>query len=160
MAGRNKSSELPIEEQVSYDPDTGIFTWIVAKSKIVKGSRAGGLTEKGYRKIKINGKKYFEHRLAVYFMTGSWPEDEVDHINHVKDDNRWENLRPCTGQQNCWDTKGYSNTGYKGVHDMGDGRYRVKGHRDKHLCYVRDAELGALISYEYRAKYQGDFVHG
>ena len=35
---------------------------------------------------------YFTHRLAFLYMTGSIPK-EVDHINHVKPDNRWKNLR-------------------------------------------------------------------
>lgn len=152
MAGR-------IEDQISYDPITGHFHWIISKPKIQKGARAGGLTEKGYRKIRINGKKYFEHRLAVYFMTGEWPEDEVDHENKTKDDNRWDNLRPCTGQQNTWNTKAYSSTGHKGVYKV-RGKYRVKGHQDVHLCYTDDLEIAILISSEHRSKYQGEFYHG
>jgi hypothetical protein len=33
-------------------------------------------------------------------MTGMWPSEEIDHKNLIKKDNRWENLREATHQQN------------------------------------------------------------
>lgn len=142
MAGR-------IEDQVSYNPETGEFHWIIAKSKIHIGKRAGGVTERGYRKIRVDGEKYFEHRLAFYFMTGNWPSDQVDHINGIKDDNRWCNLRIANNAQNQWNSKPYSSTGHKGVYKIRN-KYRVKGHRDQHLCYTDDFELACAISAAHR----------
>jgi len=142
MAGR-------IIDQISYNPVTGMFHWIISKPKIHIGMRAGGLHTKGYRKIRINGKKYFEHRLAFLFMTGDWPEDQVDHINGVPDDNRWANLRLANNAQNQWNSKSYSSTGHKGVYKIRD-RYRVKGHQDRHLCYTDDFDLACAISAAHR----------
>lgn len=150
MAGR-------IEDQLSYDPICGHFHWMIAKPKVHIGMRAGNLTERGYRKIRINGKKYFEHRLAFYFMTGEWPKDQVDHINGITDDNSWANLREATNGQNQWNAKPYSSTGVKGVYRVRN-KYRVKGHQDKHLCYTDDFELACAISGEHREKHGEGFA--
>lgn len=82
-----------------YDPASGFFTRVNGHYRWPRGSRAGCKKPNGYRCIKIDGKAYTEHRLAFLWMTGAAP-DEVDHINRVKDDNRWENLRPCTRSEN------------------------------------------------------------
>ena len=34
-------------------------------------------------------------------MYGKWPENEIDHINGIKDDNRINNLRDVTNRQNA-----------------------------------------------------------
>lgn len=150
MAGR-------IEDQISYDPDTGIFTWTVAKPKVQKGSRAGGESERGYRKIRVNGVKYLEHRLAFYLMTGLWPKDQVDHINTIKNDNRWINLREANNAQNQWNSKAYSSTGVKGVYKVRN-KFRVKGHQDKHICYTNNFELACRLSKEHRELYGEGFA--
>lgn len=48
---------------------------------------------------------------------GDWPKDQLDHINGVRDDNRIENLREVTSQQNNFNRKPNSNStsNYKGV---------------------------------------------
>lgn len=60
----------------------------------VQGAKAGKLSpETGYVKVKIKGKKYFEHRIVWEVMKGSLKKDmDVTHINGVKHDNRIENL--------------------------------------------------------------------
>ena len=46
-------------------------------------------------------KHYYIHRLVAMTHIGEIPEGyEVDHINRIRTDNRVENLRICTGQQN------------------------------------------------------------
>jgi hypothetical protein len=51
-------------------------------------------------RIQINGKTYQAHRLAFLYMTGKFPPDEVDHINHEPSDNRFVNLRQVTRLEN------------------------------------------------------------
>ncbi len=50
-------------------------------------------------------------------MTGEWPKDQVDHINQVKDDNRWCNIRECNSSQNKGNEllRADNTSGYKGV---------------------------------------------
>jgi hypothetical protein len=81
------------------------------------GKEAGGYDDKGYRRIRIDGKIYKTHRLVWLWHTGKMPDLYVDHINHKVDDNRIENLRLATHQENK------RNSSKKGV------TYRAK--RDK-----------------------------
>jgi len=89
-----------LKELLNYDPDTGIFTWIIRRSQSVKsGSIAGGVESLGYRRITISKKRYAAHRLAFLYMVGRFPT-EIDHINHKRDDDRWCNLREVTKSEN------------------------------------------------------------
>ena len=109
--------QLELFEILNYNPETGIFTWISARPKIRIGNIAGGLCDKGYIKIKIDGKKYFAHRLAWLYMTGELPENDIDHINLIRNDNRFCNLRKATRSQNQGNQRKYINnkSGIKGV---------------------------------------------
>lgn len=106
-----------VKSILNYDPVSGIFIWIKPRPKIKIWSIAGGITELGYVKIKIDGKKYLAHRLAYLYMTGEWPKDEIDHVNMIRSDNRWENLRAATRSQNFGNQKKYKSnkSGIKGV---------------------------------------------
>lgn len=91
------NSPLTIEilkEYLSYDPENGFFTKIKRtpghKGKI--GTFAGCRSD-GFRYIRINGGKYRTKQLVWLYMTGRWPEFELEHINGTTYDNRWENLR-------------------------------------------------------------------
>lgn len=64
-------------------------------------SNSGGSYDKdGYLILKVKGRQFKAHRVAWLLCTGSWPEGEIDHINHVRDDNRIENLRVVTRADN------------------------------------------------------------
>lgn len=91
-----------IEENLEYIPGTGELVWLKdrANGKIKAGSVAGSLN-RGYRQIRIYGKWYKAHRLVWLLKTGSWPSYQIDHINRVKLDNRFENLRDVSNYQNC-----------------------------------------------------------
>lgn len=84
-----------------YDPLTGIFERAVRTSNRVKvGDRAGSLGHKGYLRIQFGGRQHYAHRLAWLYMTGQWPDGQIDHVNRIKTDNRWSNLRVVDNKTN------------------------------------------------------------
>lgn len=90
-----------------YDPDTGMFTWIVSPARHIKiGSVAGRVKitkkdGKGYRAITIKRNFCSEHRLAWLYVHGRYPDNQIDHINGDGTDNRLINLREVTANENC-----------------------------------------------------------
>lgn len=84
-----------------YEPETGIFTRKVSTSNSVKvGDAAGSQSGRGYLNITVGSRLYRAHRLAWLYVYGNWPEDQLDHINRDRADNRIENLREVTNKQN------------------------------------------------------------
>lgn len=106
-----------LRELFHYDPETGIFTRLIKLGRGGLGSEAGTIANNGYRDIAISGRKCAAHRLAWLYMTGNWPSKQIDHINGLKADNRWENLREATQSQNMANSKMKRNSqiGLKGV---------------------------------------------
>lgn len=70
----------------------------------------------GYYQTMVRGKHYLLHRLVWLYHYGRFAK-EIDHINGNKKDNRIENLRSCTRQENLYNSKKRKDnkTGYKGV---------------------------------------------
>jgi len=107
-----------LKQHLSYDPSTGFFTRLVAKSNAVKvGDIAGSKDKNGYITLMVKGKLYKGHRLAWLYTHGNWPIYEIDHINGKKDDNRLCNLRDVekwVNQHNRGANK-TNTSGFKGV---------------------------------------------
>ncbi len=101
-----------------YEEESGLFTWLVVRKKGCKiGALAGSSRKDGYLQIKINGKLYLAHRLAWFYMTGKWPEKEIDHKNTITSDNAWSNLREADRSRNMWNKSKHAknSSGLKGV---------------------------------------------
>lgn len=90
-----------LREVLSYNKETGLFVWITrAARRIQVGDIAGKPHGAGYISIGIDGQQYLTHRLAWLWMTGEWPWYQIDHVNRIRVDNRWDNLRSATPVQN------------------------------------------------------------
>ena len=114
--------DLPTQESVQavlhYDPKTGVFTNRVDRNpRALKGSVAGYINTIGYTVIQIGGRKLHAHRLAWLYMTGEWPAHEIDHVNRIRSDNRFVNLRQATSTQNKHNTtdRVTNTSGHRGV---------------------------------------------
>lgn len=69
-----------LRELVSYDPETGIFTWLRNTRQTKAGTVAGRPRKDGIR-IGLDGARYLAHVIAWFYMTGEWPEPEIDRLN-------------------------------------------------------------------------------
>jgi hypothetical protein len=72
----------------------------------------------GYRRVKIKGHPFTEHRVIWKLHYGTEPPPYVDHRNTDKTDNRIANLRETTRRQNCHNSRlsKRNTSGFKGVH--------------------------------------------
>lgn len=90
-----KLTQERLKEILSYDPETGIFTWLISRGRSAKAGRIAGTTNKTdkHRYIGVDGKRYAASRLAWLYVEGYFPEHDIDHRNRISDDDKWENLR-------------------------------------------------------------------
>jgi hypothetical protein len=92
-----------LKKSVSYNPDTGEFIRLIAsgyRGRHKVGTKIGSLHRCGYVECMILGHRVLLHRLAFLYVTGKWPESEVDHIDGNRSNNAWSNLRQITHQAN------------------------------------------------------------
>lgn len=133
----NRGKPLPQVEQLKklfrYDPKTGSF-WRRKTNSIVKTKN-----KNGYFRVRItkDGNEVPVHRIIWKMMTGNDPIWEIDHINRIRSDNRWENLREATRKQNNRNMpiRADNRTGYKGV-GFSRGRYVARIIKDGKKYYL------------------------
>lgn len=109
-----------LRELVNYDPITGVFTRkiVIWKTGTV-GEAIGHRRPDGRFEVSVSGTIYLAHRLAWLYMTGVWPNEEIDHIDGNPSNNRFENLRDISrvgNAQNQRRAKRHSISGILGVH--------------------------------------------
>ena len=119
-----------LRDILEYNASTGIFRWKRSPSNSVKaGAIAGNPDGSGYLQINLRGIKYYAHRLAWMYMYGEFQENDIDHINGKRDDNRIENLRnvpKSVNQQNFKRATSRNKTGLLGVSKISaNGKYRA-----------------------------------
>lgn len=115
----------------------------------------------GYRSGRIFNKTYRAHRVIWAMQTGAWPEDEVDHINGDRADNRWSNLREATHSQNLKNRKLHlsSPVGVTGIgRKRGKWRARITHNGIQiHIGTYHRIEDAISARLEMSAKLHGEF---
>jgi hypothetical protein len=148
-----------LREVIDYNEDTGLLIWKfrpeLRKEENTKncGKAAGTRGPMGYIRVAIDKKIYAAHRLAWLWMTGEWPENEIDHINMIKHDNRWGNLRHVSRSQNQMNVsvRSDSSTGLKGVYyDKSIYRWRPKIMIDGKRYTIGTFDCPAAASFAYQ----------
>jgi hypothetical protein len=138
-----------LKELLSYDPEAGVFCWLVQTSNRAKlGGVAGYRHRTGYIYIGVDGKRYRAHRLAWLYMTGKWPKC-LDHCDLDGCNNAFANLREATHSQNQANRRHQINNkaGIKGVYFneyMQKWQSCIcKDQRSRHLGYFDSKEAAA-----------------
>lgn len=89
-------------DSLSYDPESGEFTWTVRSSRRTKvGSPAGSVYPCGRRYISYKGSAYQAHRIAWKIHYGEEPPALIDHEDQDPLNNRISNLRKATRSVNA-----------------------------------------------------------
>ncbi len=146
-----------LRRQIEYDYKTGIFTWRINKRGHVKAGDIVTCTDNsGYLLIGINGKRYRGHRLAWLYHYGYFPENNIDHINGIRTDNRISNLREVSQVCNLRNTGNPKDnkSGVKGVFfDKARNRWAARIVNNGKDCYLtRSNSFCEAVCHRYAAE--------
>lgn len=165
---KSKETEVSaniIKEHLTYCAETGHLNWIAGqKSKSLVSTRAGTVFSTGYRLVCVQRVRYQCSRVAWLLHTGSWPDLLLDHINGDTDDNRIENLRQATRQQNSHNLRTRPGvSGVKGVvyskrDKAWNARCKVNG-KLYDIGFFKDPQLAEQAVRAFREKHHGEFAH-
>jgi hypothetical protein len=149
MAKSELITAARLRELLHYDPETGIFMRRVTTGRHGRycAGEVAGRNHNDYSSIGVDDCEYKAHRLAWLYMTGRWPEGPLDHINMVKADNRFCNLRLATKTHNTANIPARGRSGLKGTYRTPGGRWQAKIMVDGKsiwLCARRTSWLAGL----------------
>ena len=131
-----------LKECLNYNPETGVFTWKERPEKHFKRNRdfkmwntmykftvAGSPSAKGYIRIRLLGRDFFAHRLAWLYVYGTFPNNQIDHKDQNKKNNRIDNLRDATNQINSHNITNAmigNRSSLRGVKTYSYGKYQAR----------------------------------
>lgn len=145
-----------LRERLRYDAGTGKLFWReagpqhfkiarihLAWNKRFAGKEAGAELNNGYLYLNLKKQVMLVHRVIWMMVYGYWPE-QVDHINHIRTDNRLSNLREVTHVGNAQNISlpADNTSGRIGVYWFAQRNVwyaRIKAHgKNHHLGFFKD----------------------
>lgn len=166
-----------LKELLFYSEDSGEFVWrersinhfddgkggALRRCNIwnarYSGKVAGSLNKLGYIVISIFNEPKLAHRLAWVFVYGS-DSNCIDHINHIRSDNRIDNLRSISKNENHWNMNLYKTNKYgiSGVYRVRNGNMWMARITKKQKVY----HLGTFDSFDKAAaaRKEAEVLHG
>jgi hypothetical protein len=163
--GKSMLTQSELKSLLHYCPSTGVFTWLVSRGKAKSGSVACSFDKDGYIQIVIKHVRYRAHRLAWFYVHGTFPPKFIDHINSNRSDNRICNLRLATNSENLCNRGMQSDnkSGFKGVSWQKDRKKWVAqckvNSKKYNLGRFDTAEEASLAYQEFASKAHGEFFN-
>lgn len=141
-----------VREVLDYNPDTGLFIWLLRAPRHFTDGRVQNAAYKckawnekwagspaltaddgnGYRVGNLFGRITFAHRAAWAHFYGVWPDRQLDHIDGNRAGNWIANLRLATDAVNRMNTRIRvgNKFGVHGISQVPSGRYaaEIKAH--------------------------------
>lgn len=153
-----------LREVLEYKPETGEF---IRRTKTGKkgnvGSAVGWKIADGRWMISVDGIKMRRSVAAWLYVNGAIPKNDIDHVNRDPSDDRLQNLREATRQQNMANKTIHKNNscGFKGVHlhkQTGKWRATVRFNRkNKHIGLFSTKEEAHQAYVEEASRLFGEF---
>lgn len=151
-----------ITNYFKYNQDTGDFIRTLPIGRAKAGEKAGCISKNGYVYIPFMGKQYLAHRLAFIFMGRELPKEDVDHIDGVRSNNTWSNLRLVNRSQNLMNRVPNKGRQHKNVYwCVHANSYRVKMKIDgvtRHFGYFKTLEEAAEKAISVRKEFHGEYA--
>jgi hypothetical protein len=148
-------NQVMLHELLEYKD--GHLFWKGTRGRQKAGNCAGYVQTNGRRYLRINGKLMLEHRVIWMMQHGEVPEF-LDHIDGNPLNNRIENLRPATKQQNAMNRKVHctNKLQVKGVQTRG-GRFASYIWVDKTNKYLGTFDTAEEANMAYQQAAQKHF---
>lgn len=141
----------------------GRLYWRVNRVRARAGNEAGWFSN-GYRRVTVDKIKLRASHIVWALCHGRWPALELDHVNGDKQDDRIENLREATHQQNGWNQPASprNTSGVKGVHFHKKNRKwtaTIRAGAPQHLGSFDSCEAAAVAYNAAATRLHGEFRH-
>lgn len=112
-------------ELLDYDPVTGVLR--KRNRQTGKWREVTTLNKDGYLCVRLDRKVFIAHRVIFLMMMGRWPSPTTDHLNRVKTDNRWSNLREATHGEQAANRGGRKSRPFPNVYELPNtGRFEAR----------------------------------
>ena len=152
-----------------YEPSSGKLFWRERRNPNIPASLEARSVDKRYKYMRVNvgGKLYMVHRVIMVLMGRTLgPRDFVDHIDHDRQNNRWDNLRVVNKEANTRNLSRYKKNklGVTGVYQHADSHrflaYIRVNYRKIHLGSFKTLEEAAQARKDAEIKYGFHENHG
>jgi hypothetical protein len=151
---RKRLTQTVLKELLNYNPETGALTWRYRDRRWFKSDRSfnswnskhvgrpalASRDTHGHLHGHVLGKLRSAHRVIFLWMTGRWPFGVIDHIDHDRTNNKWENLRDISAEENARNKALRS--------DNRSGQTGVRKSGTSWIAQIGDEYLGSFESFE------------